>query len=268
MPMQDESIETPADQPTKRPNILLILADDMGYSDIGCFGSEIRTPNIDRLAAGGLRFSQAYNCARCCPTRASILTGLYPHQAGVGHMVHPLPHRGYQGYLRDDCVTLGEVLGPAGYRTGLAGKWHVGGLWRRVPEARDTWDLNDPKRPLPTHRGFDRFFGSPAGGGSYFNVMPLVDQDHIIDAPEGFYATDNYTDAAIRMVEEAHAEGKPFFVHLCYTAPHWPLHARPEDIERYRGKYRKGWDNLRTSRHEQTQGSGYPQQGLGHLAAR
>ncbi len=240
----------------KRPNIVLILADDMGYSDIGCYGSEIRTPNIDRLAARGMRFSQAYNCARCCPTRASLLTGLYPHQAGVGWMIQNLPHRGYQGYLRDDCVTLGEVLGEAGYRTGLAGKWHVGGLFRRVPEARDTWDLNDPKRPIPTHRGFQRFFGNPAGGGSYFNIMPLVDQDSIIDTPEGFYATDNYTDAAIRMIDEAHADDTPFFVHLCYTAPHWPLHAWPEDIERYRGKYCNGWDALRTARHEELKGTG------------
>jgi arylsulfatase A-like enzyme len=239
-----------------RPNVLLILADDMGYADIGCYGSEIRTPNLDRLAAGGLRFSQACNCARCCPTRASLLTGLYPHQAGVGHMVDDKGHRGYQGYLRHDCVTLGEVLGEAGYLTGLAGKWHVGGLFRRVPEARDTWDLNDPRRPLPTHRGFQRFFGNPAGGGSYFNVMPLIDQDRIIEVPEGFYTTDNYTDAALRMIGEAREAGRPFFVHLCYNAPHWPLHAWPEDIARYRGAYMQGWDVLRCSRHEQLKGLG------------
>lgn len=255
-PASQSAASGPASQAARRPNILLILADDMGYSDIGCYGAEIRTPNLDRLAAGGLRFSQTYNCARCCPTRAAILTGLYPHQAGIGLMVDRLPHRSYQGYLRDDCVTLAEVLGPAGYLTGLSGKWHVGGMFRRVPEARDTWDLNDPNRPLPTHRGFDRFFGNPAGGGSYFNIMPLVDQDHVIEVPEKFYATDNYTDAAIRMMEEAHAADKPFFVHMCYTAPHWPLHALPEDIEHYRGKYRKGWDTLRTSRHEELKGLG------------
>jgi len=238
------------------PNILLILADDMGYSDLGCFGSEIRTPNLDALAAGGMRFTQAYNCARCCPSRASLLTGLYPHQAGIGHMVQDAGVPAYQGYLRDDCATLAEVLSPAGYLTGLSGKWHAGGAWRRTPEAVSTWDLNDPRRPLPTHRGFERFYGNAAGGGSYFNPRPLVEQDRIVDPQPGFYTTDAYTDAAMRMVDEAHGAGRPFFVHLCYNAPHWPLHALPEDIERYRGKYRGGWDALRKARHEQLKGLG------------
>ncbi len=244
--------------PQKQPNILLILADDMGYSDLGCYGSEIKTPNLDRLAAGGLRMSHAYNCARCCPSRAALLTGLYPHQAGVGHMINNRGTRAYQGYLRDDCATLGEMLREAGYLTGLSGKWHVGGYWARIPEARPTWAFGDPTHPLPTDRGFDRFYGNPAGGGSYFNIMPLVDQDTIIDTPDGFYTTDNYTTAAIGMMDEAMDAQKPFFVHLCYNAPHWPLHALPADIEMYRGSYQRagGWDVIRTERHERLKGMG------------
>ena len=130
-----------------QPNIILILADDMGYSDIGCFGSEIRTPTLDSLAQDGIRFTQAYNCARCCPTRASLLTGLYPHQAGVGHMVNNRGFRPYQGYLRDDCVTIAEVLRADGYRTLMSGKWHCGGIFsRNDPE---NWRVGDPERPLP-----------------------------------------------------------------------------------------------------------------------
>ncbi|MCJ7673963.1 MAG: sulfatase-like hydrolase/transferase, partial [Sedimentisphaerales bacterium] len=127
---------------TRRPNIVLIMVDDMGFSDIGCYGGEISTPNLDRLAAGGLRFTQFYNTARCCPTRASLLTGLYPHQAGVGHMVDNKGHPSYQGYLNDRCVTIAEALKLAGYRTLMAGKWHVG-------ENRPHW---------PVDRGFDRYY--------------------------------------------------------------------------------------------------------------
>jgi arylsulfatase len=239
-----------------QPNILLILADDMGYSDIGCYGSEIRTPNLDALAANGLRFSQMYNCARCCPSRASLLTGLYPHQAGIGDMVRNRGVPSYQGYLNGRCVTLGETLRAAGYCTALAGKWHVGGFWGRGIKDRDKFRFGDSERPLPTDRGFDRFYGNPAGGGSYFNVWPLIDQDRLTDVPEGFYGTDHYTTAAIGFMEEAVAAQRPFFVHLCYNAPHWPLHAWPEDIERYRGTYRQGWDPIRTARHERLKGMG------------
>ncbi len=237
-----------------RPNILLMLADDMGYSDLGCFGSEISTPNLDALAAGGLRMTQLYNCARCCPSRAALLTGLYPHQAGIGHMVHDYGLPSYQGYLRTDAVTLGEVLRAAGYRTGYAGKWHTGGFVGRGLKHRKDYRFGDPKRPLPTDRGFDRFYGNPAGGGSYFDPWPLVDQDRIVPTSSDFYTTDHYTSAALRFIEEAIADGKPFFVHLCFNAPHWPLHAREEDIARYIGRYRDGWDALRTARHERLKG--------------
>ena len=165
-----------------RPNIILILADDMGLSDIGCYGSEIETPTLDQLAAGGIRFTQAYNCARCCPTRASLLTGLYPHQAGVGHMVNNLGPRPYQGYLRDDCVTIAEALKAGGYRTMLSGKWHVGGIYARNDP--DDWTVGDPQRPLPPDRGFDDWHGTPAGAGSYFNPKPLY-RNYTLTEPEG-----------------------------------------------------------------------------------
>ena len=152
-----------SDPSLTRPNIILILADDMGFSDLGCFGAEISTPNLDRLAGGGIRFTQAYNCARCCPTRASLLTGLYPHQAGVGHMVQNRGVQPYQGYLRDDCVTIAEVLRLGGYRTLMSGKWHCGGVFARNDPG--DWRVGDPERPLPPDRGFDEWYGTPAGAG-------------------------------------------------------------------------------------------------------
>src|SRR5690349_15697212 len=141
------------DDKPARPNIVVIMSDDMGYSDLGCYGGEIKTPNLDKLAAGGLRFTQFYNMGRCCPTRAALLTGLYPHQAGIGHMMEDRGHNGYRGVLNRDCVTIAEALRPAGYRTYMAGKWHV---TRFVgPEAdRGTWPLG---------RGFEKFYGTIAG---------------------------------------------------------------------------------------------------------
>ena len=166
----------------ERPNIILILADDMGFSDLGCFGSEIQTPNLDALAAGGIRFTQGYNCARCCPTRAALLTGLYPHQAGVGHMVSNWGLKPYQGYLREDCVTIAEALSEGGYRTMLSGKWHVGGIFKRNDP--DEWAFGDPERPVPPDRGFKEWYGTPAGAGSYFNPRPLC-RDYTFIEPEG-----------------------------------------------------------------------------------
>lgn len=230
----------------RRPNIVLIMADDMGISDLGCYGSEIRTPNLDRLAARGLRFTQYYNTARCCPTRAALLTGLYPHQAGVGHMVGDAGWPGYRGYLNDRCVTIAEVLRPAGYRTLMVGKWHVG-------EQRPHW---------PTDRGFDHFYGLVSGGGNYFDptgvrdkapdvrrVMARDDQP-IYPKPGTFYLTDAFSDEAVAFIDEYGRKEAPFFLYVAYTAPHWPLHAWPEDIERYKGKYMGGWDALRQQRHQ------------------
>jgi arylsulfatase A-like enzyme len=227
--------------PKPRPNIIIIMADDMGYSDIGSFGSEIRTPHLDALAAGGLKMTNFYNASRCCPTRASLLTGLYPHQAGVGDMVNDRGHPSYQGYLNQSCVTIAEALKPGGYRTLMAGKWHVG-------EKPEHW---------PRQRGFDRYFGLINGASSYFDLRPyrpnqtltLALDDIPVTPGEGFYATDAYTDYALKFIEEAKGKTTPFFLYLPYTAPHWPLHALPEDIARYRGKYKQGWDQLREERY-------------------
>jgi arylsulfatase A-like enzyme len=239
----------------KRPNLILILADDMGFSDLGCYGAEISTPNLDRLAGEGIRFTQAYNCARCCPTRASLLTGLYPHQAGVGHMVQNRGFRPYQGYLRDDCVTVAEALRLGGYRTLMSGKWHCGGLYARNDP--DDWRVGDPERPLPPDRGFVEWYGTPAGAGSYYNPRPLMHNYTFVE-PEGedYYYTDAVSDQAARMIREAAGKERPFFLHVSYTAPHWPLHAPEEDVARYQGRYRDGWDAIRTARHEELKGMG------------
>ncbi|HXI00697.1 MAG TPA: arylsulfatase [Sphingobacteriaceae bacterium] len=228
-------------QAQKKPNIIIILADDMGYSDIGSFGSEIKTPNLDEMAKGGLRITQFYNMSRCCPTRASLLTGLYNHQAGVGNMDDNLGFPAYQGYLNQNCVTIAEALKSGGYRTLMAGKWHVGSK----PE---NW---------PRKRGFDRYFGLINGASSFFDLKPYRPKQKLIIALDdesyapgpGFYATDAYTDYAIKFIEENNNQ-KPFFLYLAYTAPHWPLHALPADIAKYKGKYMKGWDKLRVERYE------------------
>lgn len=228
-----------------RPNIILILADDMGFSDIGSYGGEIQTPNLDRLAAGGLRFSQMYNMARCCPSRAALLTGLNPHQTGIGHMVTPIPGApGYQGYLNNQCVTIAEVLGESGYRTCISGKWHCGSR----PGNDDT--------PPQVQRGFERVFGFEGGGGDYFFNPRLIYDDRYIANDEPFYLTDLISDNAVKMVEESADDTRPFFLHVAYTAPHWPLQALEEDIAKYEGKYGTGWDATRTTRHEQLKGLG------------
>ena len=220
-----------------KPNVVLILNDDMGFSDIGCYGGEIATPNLDRLAAGGLRFTQFYNTARCCPTRAALLTGLYSHQAGVGHMVEGKPAPGYQGYLNDKCVTIAEALRPAGYFTAMTGKWHVG-------EKRPHW---------PVDRGFERYYGLISGGSNYFKIDDgrtlALDGEKVAKTGDDFYMTDAFTDYSIKFLDEAKEKKKPFLLYTAFTSPHWPLHARPEDIAKYRGKYVDGWDALRAKRH-------------------
>ena len=250
-----------------RPNIILILADDMGYSDLGCYGSEIRTPNLDRLAASGLRFSQMYNSARCCPSRASLLTGLNPHQTGVGHMMDALGPDSYQGYLNQNCATIADTLRAGGYATYMSGKWHVGGRYNLLDDNRWEELKGSIGYPIPTQRGFDRFYGIVAGSANYFFPRLLMEDDRFIELdPNGYYFTDAITDNAVKMLDEnaaansaASANGgdeKPFFLHVTYTAPHWPLHAHEEDIARYEGKYRDGWDTLRTNRHEELKASG------------
>ncbi len=220
-----------------RPNIVIIMADDMGFSDLGCYGGEVSTPNLDALASHGLRFRQFYNAARCCPTRASLLTGLYPHQAGVGHMVNDRGNPAYQGYLNDKCVTIAEVLRGAGYTTLMAGKWHVG-------EERPHW---------PTDRGFEEYFGLISGGSNYFKLddarqMASGSEPYVPPDDGSFYMTDAFTDNAVEFLQQHGGGEDPFFLYLAYTAPHWPLHAKPEDIENYAGKYAMGWDELRRQR--------------------
>ncbi len=231
------------------PNIVLILSDDMGFSDIGCYGGEIRTPNLDALAADGLRFTQFYNTARCCPTRAALLTGLYPHQAGVGHMMDDRGHIGYRGDRNRNCVTIAEALKSVSYRSYAVGKWHV---TRHIQP-------QGPKHNWPLQRGFARFYGTIHGGGSYFDpstltrdntaISPFADPEY---QPQTYYYTDAISDHAVRFMADHAAEhsGKPFFLYVAYTAAHWPMHALPEDIARYRGKYDAGYAPTRAQRLE------------------
>jgi len=232
-----------------KPNIILILVDDMGYSDIGCYGGEIKTPNLDNLAANGVRFTQFYNTSRCCPTRAALMTGLYSHQAGVGLMTNRTKSPGYKGRLMPDrCVTIAQVLKPAGYSTYMSGKWHLG--------------LRPGEQPLDW--GFDRFYGCLEGAFSYFHpgdpeaypgdakgIRGMTLGRKRVEPGKDFYATDAFTDHAIGCVKDHHQKrpDAPFFLYLAYNAPHWPLQALPEDIARYDRTYHAGWDEIRKQRY-------------------
>ena len=220
----------PLDGARGRPNIVLILADDLGYSDLGCYGGEIATPNLDRLAQGGLRFTQFYNCARCCPSRASLLTGLYPHEVGFG---------GMSGSLPPNCATIPEVLKTAGYRTFMSGKWHLG-------------------QPGPVLRGFDEFYGMLGGYGSFWNPALYTRRPEgrvPRSYPEGtFYSTDAITDHALDFITSARQAGdKPFFLYLAFNAPHFPLHAPKAEIAKYAQTYEQGWDKIRDARYARQQ---------------
>jgi arylsulfatase A-like enzyme len=218
----------------RRPNILLIVADDLGYSDLGGYGGEIDTPVLDSLATNGLRFTQFYTTARCCPSRASLLTGQYPHKVGVGHMVTDLGHPGYRGRLSENAATLAEVLRPAGYRTFMSGKWHVG-------------------TPDPTRHGFEQWFGTLISAQSFWDSaqylrLPQGSSTRSYD-PDTFYGTDALTDYALDFLADARTTpDQPWFLYLAFHAPHFPLHARPEDIARYHTRYSSGWDVLRQER--------------------
>ena len=224
----------------EKPNIIVILVDDMGFSDLGCYGSEIPTPNLDALAADGLRFTQFYNTGRCCPTRAALLTGLYSHQAGVGHMMEDKGAPGYIGHLNDACVTIAETLKPAGYFTAFSGKWHVG----------------QQAGVAPWTRGFDRSLNA-AAGGFYFPTGPraelFLNGEKIANddkrLPPNWYSTDLWTTFGLKFIDEAITEKKPFYLHLCHNAPHFPLQAPAEDIAKFRGKYKAGWGAIRDARY-------------------
>lgn len=227
-----------------RPNIIIILADDMGYSDPGFMGSEIKTPNLDRLVSKGLLLTNFYNAGRCCPTRASLLTGLYQHQAGVGDMTGNRGVPAYQGFLNNKCVTIAEALKLAGYTTAMVGKWHVG-------EAPQYW---------PQRRGFENFYGIPQGGGAYFYPFlanrELWLNDKKITPPADFYSTDAFSDYAVNFIAGQKKSSKPFFLYMAYVAPHYPLQAKGEDIEKYRGKYRQAYDQIRRQRFDKQKKTG------------
>ncbi len=238
-----------------RPNIIVIMSDDMGYSDIGCYGSEIETPTLDKLASNGLRYTRFYNTGRCCPTRASLLTGLYAHQAGIGQMTNDGGQRGYQGDLSRNAVTIAEALKPAGYRTYMAGKWHV------TKQLKPDGD----KSNWPMQRGFDRFYGTIIGAGSFFDPWTLTRGNQAITpendpeySPKEYYYTDAISDQATRYVKE-HAQDhadQPFFMYVSYTAAHWPMHALEKDIKKYKGRYDEGYGTIRKARYEKMKALG------------
>lgn len=234
----------------EKPNIIVILADDMGYSDIGCFGGEISTPNIDNLAANGVRFTQFYNAARCCPTRASLMTGIYPHECGIGDMTHNTAGPGYLGYLNDSCTTIPEVLSKAGYSTGIAGKWHAGTL-------KPSW---------PENRGFQKSYCIHNWVDSYFKVLKTCEvyENGKVFIPETadpgdydpqpgnkeWYTTDVFARKAMEHIDQAIDEGKPFFEYLAFNAPHWPLEAHDDVIRKYLDKYNDGYEVLREEKYK------------------
>ena len=228
-----QSSAAEAQQKAPRPNIVLIVCDDLGFSDLGCYGGEIRTPNLDRLAAKGIRFTQFYNCAVCVTTRAALYTGLHPRH-------------GKAGLLRQNMVTLGEVLREAGYQTSMTRKWHLGSA--------------APRRPID--RGFEEYYGLLDGACNYFNPAqrdPSFKGYHtrvfahndkrITEFPDDYYTTDAFSEHAVEQIHRFAGSGKPFFVNVCYNAPHFPMHAKPEDIARYRGKYKAGYVRLREQRY-------------------
>lgn len=253
------AIATSASLWAAKPNIILIVADDLGYSDLGSYGSEIQTPNLDKLASEGIRFKEFYNNSISAPTRASLITGQYQHKAGVGYFANDLGSPAYQGFLNQESLTLGEVLQTAGYHTILSGKWHVSGV------------VDGKEVSTPWQRGFDESLY--ANNGSYFDQGDYVPEQKLKEGqnsqkligqkspyrlngqpyplkPESYYQTDLITDKAIELINQKSQSNKPFFLYLAYTAPHWPLHALPQDIAKYKGKYDIGWDELRKQRFE------------------
>ncbi|MGV3540807.1 MAG: sulfatase-like hydrolase/transferase, partial [Rufibacter sp.] len=243
----------------KRPNIVIIMADDLGYSDVGCYGGEVQTPAIDALAQNGVRFTQFYNSSRCCPTRASMLTGLYPHQAGVGGMTHDNGTPGYRGYLTENTVTIAELLRNAGYRTGMVGKWHVSQTEELKPkEEQLKWLAHQLDKPTfsplsqyPTARGFEKYYGNIWGVVDFFDPFSLVNgTEPVKTVPKDYYHTAALGDSAVAYVDQFAKEGKPFFLYVAHTAPHWPLQALHEDIEKYEDAYKVGWEAIRNARYQ------------------
>ncbi len=233
----------------ERPNVIAIMADDMGFSDAGCYGGDINTPNIDRLAEGGLRFRQFYNCARCCPTRASLMTGQYQQKVNMGDNGNTLGRNG---------ITLAEGLKQAGYDTAMLGKWHLSKT-ESLPNRKNhlAW-LNhqyDPRVPFappdsyPVNRGFDSHYGVIWGVVDYFDPFSLVEgTEPVKEVPDDYYLTKELNTRAVKKVQEFSKSEKPFFMYLAHTASHWPLHALDEDIAKYKNKFLDGWDAMRARR--------------------
>jgi arylsulfatase len=221
------------------PNILLITAEDLGFSDLACYGSEILTPNVDQLAKEGLRFTQFYNAGRGCPSQAALLTGLFPHQVGMGHASEDFHKPGYRGNLNQRGATLGELLGQAGYETLICGQWEM--TWHNGPEG--------PKHTWPMQRGFEQFFGTLAEGCGYFDPITLTRDNQFMNVQGQFYLTDAVAQRASEYLEAAGHATRPFFLYVAFTAPHWPLQAKPADLARYQGRYGIGWDSVREARY-------------------
>jgi len=242
---------------SRRPNVLMILADDLGYSDLGSFGGEIDTPHLDRLAERGIRMDTFYVTPRCSPSRAALLTGRHPHAVGVGVLTDDDRPRGYRGSLVPEAPTLAEKLRELGYRTSLVGKWHLSS------------DTRTPNETWPTRRGFDDYYGILHGCSSYYNPPLVEGEDRLPDAASAdpdYYITDDLTERALRTIADAEATDAPWFLYLAYTAPHWPLHARERDIAKYRERYTRGWDELRADRLSRQRDLGL--QSSDHLADR
>ena len=240
-------------QQAQRPNIMLIVVDDMGYSDLGCFGGEVQSPNLDALAASGMRFTQFYNSGRSCPSRAQLMTGRYAQTVGITGMGQSLTR---------DCVTIPEVLRDAGYHTGMSGKWHLS-LTKGIGNNEDqmkwlshqNYFNNRPFAPIetyPCNRGFDQHWGTIWGVTDHFDPFSLVHNEEPIyteSIPNDFYYADFVADKAIDMMDEMTANGDPFFMYIAFQEQHWPLHAKPQDIAKYKGKFDDGWDAMRERRY-------------------
>ena len=235
---------------TGKPNIIIIMADDLGYSDLGCYGGEIHTPNLDGMASKGIRFTQFYNAARCCPTRASLLTGKYPHQVGLVFNGRTMSR---------NAATIAEVLKANGYHTGMAGKWHLSETraldnneeqLKWLAHQKDS-SIFAPLESYPCNRGFEDHWGVIWGVVDYYDPFSLVhNEDAVKEVPDDFYITDFITDKSIELIDRFHKDDKPFFLYIAHNAPHWPLHALPEDIAKYKGVYGAGWDVLRKQRYD------------------
>ncbi len=242
----------------QRPNIVVIMADDMGFSDAGCFGGEIHTPNIDWLAQHGVRFTNFYNTSRCCPTRASLLTGLYNQQAGIGEMTTDKHEPGYRGHLTRNAVTIAEVLKSAGYHTAMSGKWHVSNTPVQPSKQKQLNWLNhqsfhpyfSPVEQYPTNKGFEKFYGTIWGVVDYFDPFSLVyGTEAVKEVPDDYYHTDAINDSAAAFIRQFSESDKPFFVYVAENAPHWPLMAKPKDIAKYEDTYKVGWEAIRDARY-------------------